>query len=311
MQFPSMAHALKCSGAGRAAPENSSARAGAFREQRLHAKAGYLHGDPLRYSESARSPRREQVAIGRAPETADEDIAERAFVRQAEESPAASPVSANSQGSRRVALVAGAIGLLVPALGFLGYQQLSKEYTGGPAPALTKNVIEEKTVAAGQALSGAKRLDRSASTSPTDQPKKVRIVAFRPHGGATNTPASDFTLGAGADLEAFAAGSADLSPVDTADGEAARIPAPLHLERSKLIAFGASSGAGQIIDNHEASRAGAMSTADSARNRKIECRAAAGRGGHWAWRIIDSRKCWYEGKAGMSKDNLRWVFSAQ
>lgn len=40
----------------------------------------------------------------------------------------------------------------------------------------------------------------------------------------------------------------------------------------------------------------------------IECAAeplASGKG-HWSWRMIDGRKCWYPGRPGMSKDKLHW-----
>src|SRR5215831_14106095 len=28
--------------------------------------------------------------------------------------------------------------------------------------------------------------------------------------------------------------------------------------------------------------------------------------GYWSWRLIDGRKCWYEGKRGLSKSLLVW-----
>lgn|SRR5579871_82810 len=28
--------------------------------------------------------------------------------------------------------------------------------------------------------------------------------------------------------------------------------------------------------------------------------------GFWSWRLIDGRKCWYEGKPGLSKSSLEW-----
>jgi hypothetical protein len=28
--------------------------------------------------------------------------------------------------------------------------------------------------------------------------------------------------------------------------------------------------------------------------------------GHWSWRLIDGRKCWYEGKPMLSKSSLEW-----
>ena len=45
-----------------------------------------------------------------------------------------------------------------------------------------------------------------------------------------------------------------------------------------------------------------------------ECSASPGKTqGHWSWRLIDGRKCWYAGKAVIAKASLRWpaVASAQ
>jgi len=32
--------------------------------------------------------------------------------------------------------------------------------------------------------------------------------------------------------------------------------------------------------------------------------------GHWSWRLIDGRKCWYAGKAMISKSQLQWPAKA-
>ena len=32
--------------------------------------------------------------------------------------------------------------------------------------------------------------------------------------------------------------------------------------------------------------------------------------GHWSWRLIDGRKCWYAGKTVISKSLLRWAPAA-
>ena len=38
-----------------------------------------------------------------------------------------------------------------------------------------------------------------------------------------------------------------------------------------------------------------------------ECRASPSKTqGHWSWRLIDGRKCWYAGKTVISKSALRW-----
>jgi hypothetical protein len=43
-----------------------------------------------------------------------------------------------------------------------------------------------------------------------------------------------------------------------------------------------------------------------------ECSASPGKTqGHWSWRLIDGRKCWYAGKAVIAKASLRWPAAAQ
>src|SRR6476469_2586021 len=38
-----------------------------------------------------------------------------------------------------------------------------------------------------------------------------------------------------------------------------------------------------------------------------ECRASPLKAqGHWSWRLIDGRKCWYAGKTVIPKSALRW-----
>jgi hypothetical protein len=40
---------------------------------------------------------------------------------------------------------------------------------------------------------------------------------------------------------------------------------------------------------------------------KQQCSAAApSNHGYWSWRLIDGRKCWYEGKPMLSKSLLQW-----
>jgi hypothetical protein len=39
----------------------------------------------------------------------------------------------------------------------------------------------------------------------------------------------------------------------------------------------------------------------------VECQASAlSSDSHWAWRLIDGRKCWYQGASGMDKSLLHW-----
>jgi hypothetical protein len=41
---------------------------------------------------------------------------------------------------------------------------------------------------------------------------------------------------------------------------------------------------------------------------KQQCSASApsNQHGYWSWRLIDGRKCWYEGKPMLSKSSLEW-----
>jgi hypothetical protein len=39
---------------------------------------------------------------------------------------------------------------------------------------------------------------------------------------------------------------------------------------------------------------------------KQQCSVSAGSQGYWSWRMIDGRKCWYEGKPMLSRAMLAW-----
>ena len=42
-----------------------------------------------------------------------------------------------------------------------------------------------------------------------------------------------------------------------------------------------------------------------------ECNASPSKTqGHWSWRLIDGRKCWYAGKTMISKSLLKWPAAA-
>jgi hypothetical protein len=43
----------------------------------------------------------------------------------------------------------------------------------------------------------------------------------------------------------------------------------------------------------------------------IECQSSPpSNKGHWAWRLIDDKKCWYAGEPGMDKSRLHWARNA-
>jgi hypothetical protein len=41
--------------------------------------------------------------------------------------------------------------------------------------------------------------------------------------------------------------------------------------------------------------------------RALECQSEKGAGSPWAWRQIDGKQCWYKGKPGIEKKELRWA----
>jgi hypothetical protein len=43
---------------------------------------------------------------------------------------------------------------------------------------------------------------------------------------------------------------------------------------------------------------------------KQQCSVSAASHGYWSWRMIDGRKCWYEGKPMLSKAMLEWPANA-
>jgi hypothetical protein len=43
---------------------------------------------------------------------------------------------------------------------------------------------------------------------------------------------------------------------------------------------------------------------------KQQCSVSAGSQGYWSWRMIDGRKCWYEGKPMLSRAMLEWPANA-
>jgi hypothetical protein len=55
---------------------------------------------------------------------------------------------------------------------------------------------------------------------------------------------------------------------------------------------------------------GGFGTAGAAEARVTECQTSKGLDGYWAWREIDGRRCWYQGRAGRDKRLLTWSKAA-
>jgi hypothetical protein len=319
------------------APETSSARAGIRattpedRQFWLRRETAYPYGDPLAQVALGRSPRREQASARQAHESAPQShAAARAPAAPAYQAnwktaadddpgsyasdpPAANPLLCQPRVPRRVALaITGIVGsILIATLGALGYYALSASNTTGQAPVIADNVVEEKTWAAGQNDYGEERSEQGASTSWSDQPKKVRTVTIAPDMGAANPPAVEPSVNARSELNASAMLRAPPNADERAEGGAASLSAPAFLDPQSELNASPARRAGPNVDDQDKARTSVARAQVPARNGEIACRTSAGRGGYWAWRIIDGRKCWYEGKVGMSKDNLRWVRSAE
>jgi hypothetical protein len=319
------------------APGISSGPAGiraTTREDRqfwLRRETAYPYGDPLAQAALARSPRREHASAGQAPDSAPQShAAARAHAgwsyqanrktaadddpgSYASDPPAATLLLWRPRVPGRVALaITGIVGsILIATLGALGYFALGASNTTGQAPVIADNVVEEKTSAAGQSDYGEERREQGASTSWSHQPKKVRTVTIVPDMGAANTPAVEPSLNARSELNAPAMLRARPNADERAEGRAASLSAPAFLDPQSELNASPARRAGPNVDDQDKARTSVARPQGRARNGEIACQTSAGRNGYWAWRIIDGRKCWYEGKTGMSKDNLRWVRGAE
>jgi len=52
-------------------------------------------------------------------------------------------------------------------------------------------------------------------------------------------------------------------------------------------------------------------SAPAAQVKECSARVPAKAQGHWSWRLIDGRKCWYAGKTVIAKSSLRWPAGAE
>src|SRR6476620_8362684 len=83
----------------------------------------------------------------------------------------------------------------------------------------------------------------------------------------------------------------------------------------KLMRLDGTRRADQAASDARATKAGSsiavalllISSAASA----TECQSSPGQDGKWwSWRIVDSKRCWYEGRPGRSKDLVHWAKQA-
>jgi hypothetical protein len=181
----------------------------------------------------------------------------------------------------------------------------------GELNAVTDKVDEARTTAAGQTVYGGELNQQAANTSApilpaseltapearSDGPNNHRAINIRPDIEAADTSAAE--LNTSATVRARP-GAGERPEVGTTSTSAAAFPDP----RSEL-STSPSLLPGADVEEQKKIRTSATPPQIAPRE-LITCQASAGSGGYWAWRRIDGRKCWYQGKSGMSKDNLRW-----
>jgi hypothetical protein len=182
---------------------------------------------------------------------------------------------------------------------------LGASNTTGPAPVIADSSIKVKATAAAQSDSGQAPNEQPPKTFRSDQPIKVRTITIRPDVGAVNMSAAEYSTSVESELNTSAVPPA--YSAEHRDVGAASTPAAVFSDPPSEPNISPGSRAGTNTEAQKNARASAARPQVAARSGGTVCQASPGSGGYWTWRLIDGRKCWYEGKPGMSKDNLRWI----
>jgi hypothetical protein len=279
---------------------------------RLHRETAYPYGDPLAREAFARSPREEQASAMQARESAPESPAAAcAHARPAYRAdgetavdnypgsavsgpPDGRPFSLQPRGPRCVDIAGVAGAVLLAALAAVGYYALSASNTTIHPTVVADNAVAAKASAADQTGDGEQLNQQPANTSWSDQPKNVRTFTIRPDVGAAERSAAELNTSATTRAHPNAherreVGATSTSAAAFSDPQSAPSTSP-------------ASRASRNVGEQEKVRTSAAPPQVATRDAGIACQASAGSGGYWAWRMIDGRKCWYEGKPGMSKD---------
>jgi hypothetical protein len=191
---------------------------------------------------------------------------------------------------------AGLAGWVLIGVAVLGYYALSASNTTPKAPVIADNA--PKTSVAKQSAPIEDLNQQSANTTASgDGSRKVRTINIRP---AANMPAREPPVTAWPEPSASQDASVR-SKVADANVPKAAIPSEPNTPAPR---------ADTPVVGQKSVRTSAAPPQVTPRNGVIPCQTSAGRDGHWAWRTVDGKRCWYVGRAGMSKDRLQWVRSA-
>jgi hypothetical protein len=126
----------------------------------------------------------------------------------------------------------------------------------------------------------------------------AKDAAIAPKAGASAAKSSEATGTAGdrRDAKSDPSGDQGVEPPDQH-----RKPTP-----SPRLSVNPSSREGDVPKS--SSPDAAVSERAQTSVKAVACQPSSPAGhGHWAWRLIDGRKCWYEGAAGIDKSLLHWL----
>jgi hypothetical protein len=129
-------------------------------------------------------------------------------------------------------------------------------------------------------------------------PAPAKDAAIAPKAGASAAKSSEATGTAGdrRDAKSDPSGDQGVEPPDQH-----RKPTP-----SPRLSVNPSSREGDVPKS--SSPDAAVSERAQTSVKAVACQPSSPAGhGHWAWRLIDGRKCWYEGAAGIDKSLLHWL----
>jgi hypothetical protein len=207
--------------------------------------------------------------------------------------------------SLAIAGIAGSV--LIGALAAVSYYALGSSNTTGPAPVIAYSSVKAKVTAAAQSDSGQAPNEQPPKAFRSDQPIKVRTITIRPDVGAANMSAVEYSTNIESELNTSAFPRAHPNSDERRAVGAASTPAAASSDPRSEPNIPPALRAGTDTVAQKKLRASAARPQVATRSGGTVCQASPGAGGYWTWRLIDGRKCWYEGKPGMSKDNLRWI----
>jgi hypothetical protein len=103
------------------------------------------------------------------------------------------------------------------------------------------------------------------------------------------------------------AGNTENAPAPSLPGSGVEVANVTADTRAEIDRPDVKTTADKLKESEGAEPPGQNPNPDMAGALSVTCQTSGPAGdGHWAWRLIDGRKCWYKGAAGMNKSLLHW-----